>query len=78
GPTGLKARFVGHGLGLEISEPPYLAPGNDKPLQDGMTVALELKMVFPDRGAVGLENTLYIGGDGPVNLTPVDEGFIEV
>jgi Xaa-Pro dipeptidase len=78
GPAGLKARFVGHGLGLEISEPPYLAPGNDKPLQNGMTVALELKMVFPGRGAVGLENTLYIGGDGPVNLTPVDEGFIEV
>lgn len=75
GPGDKKARFVGHGVGLEITDPPLLAPGRTTPLKAGMTAALELKMVFPGLGAVGLENTFLIRDGEPENLTPADGEF---
>jgi Xaa-Pro dipeptidase len=69
GTPGRKVRFVAHGLGLEINEPPIIAPGRTQVLVEGMTVALELKMVFPGLGAAGLENTVAIRADGPEKLT---------
>jgi len=66
-----RVRFVGHGLGLEINEPPFLAPGHDEPLQAGNVVAVEPKLVFPGVGAVGRENTYLVRAvGGPENLTP--------
>ncbi len=76
GPPGMKARFVGHGVGLEINDPPILAPGHETPLQAGMAVALELKMVFPGLGAVGLENTFLVREGEPELLTRADSDFI--
>ena len=78
GVPGFKVRFVGHGVGLELSERPFLSHGNDTTLQEGMTVALELKMVFPGIGAVGLENTVLVTTTGPEKLTLASEEFIEV
>lgn len=78
GPPEGKVKFAGHGVGLEVSEPPVLAPGQTTPIQAGMTVALELKMVFPGVGAVGLENTFLVTTGTPVKLTPADDEFIVV
>ncbi len=68
GPS--RVRFVGHGLGLEINEPPFLAAGFDAKLEEGMVVAVEPKLVFPGVGAVGIENTYAVRATGPVQLTP--------
>ncbi|MDP2644331.1 MAG: M24 family metallopeptidase, partial [Desulfobacterales bacterium] len=38
--------FVGHGIGLELIEPPFIAKNRNDPLAPGMTFALEPKMVF--------------------------------
>ena len=54
-----KIRYVGHGVGLESPETPFLTPGHTYPLRAGMTLALELKIVRPG-GAVGFENTVAI------------------
>ena len=70
-----KIRYVGHGVGLESPETPFLAPGHTYPLREGMTLALELKIVLPG-GAVGFENTVAITGDGVVKLTTADEDFL--
>lgn len=78
GLPGLKARFAGHGVGLEVSEPPFLAPGHKTALESGMTLALELKMVFAGIGAAGLENTVSLQETGIEKLTPADERFIIV
>src|SRR5262249_21752354 len=48
--------FVGHGFGLEIDEPPFLARGLDQPFEEGMVFAFEPKFVYPGVGAVGVEN----------------------
>ena len=68
GPS--RVTFVGHGLGLEINEPPFLARGFDALLEPGNVVAVEPKLVFPGIGAVGIENTYAIRAEGgPENLT---------
>jgi len=78
GPLGLQTTFVAHGIGLELGEFPYLAEGHDYPLELGMTFSLEPKVVFPGEGAVGVENTVVVKGDGYEVLTPVQEGIFEV
>jgi Xaa-Pro aminopeptidase len=69
GPPGDQARFVGHGVGLELDELPVLAPGFKVPLREGMTIAIEPKFVIPGRGAVGIENTFVVTPTGGEKLT---------
>jgi Xaa-Pro aminopeptidase len=69
GPPGDQARFVGHGVGLELDELPVLAPGFTAPLRAGQVVAVEPKFVFPGLGAVGIENTFVVGEAGAEKLT---------
>ena len=69
GPPGDQARFVGHGLGLELDELPVLAPGFNVGLREGQVVAVEPKFVFPGQGAVGIENTWVVTARGGDKLT---------
>jgi Xaa-Pro dipeptidase len=78
GPPGYKTRFIGHGIGLEIGDFPFIAQGHPYPLEQGMTFALEPKMVFPGKGSVGIENTFAVTQDGVEKLTSADERLIEI
>jgi Xaa-Pro dipeptidase len=64
-----KVPFLGHGIGLCIDEWPVLAKRFDKPLQAGMTIAMEPKIGLPGIGMVGIENTWEITEDGAVCLS---------
>lgn len=63
-----QARFVGHGIGVEVDEYPFLARGFDEPLVPGMVFACEPKLVFPGRAAVGIEDAFVVTEDGVVPL----------
>ena len=79
GPPGDQARFVGHGVGLELDELPVLAPGSDAPLAAGQVVAVEPKFVFPGRGAIGIENTWLVTQGGGEKLTAaLDDAIMRV
>ncbi len=69
GPPGDQARFVGHGIGLELDELPVLAPGFEAALEARQTVAVEPKFVFPGEGAVGIENSFVVTAAGGEKLT---------
>ncbi len=71
-----RVKFVGHGIGIEVDEYPFFAEKLDFLLEEGMTVAIEPKFVFPGKGAVGVENTYLITREGPENLTKLDEKII--
>ena len=73
-----QAKFVGHGVGLEINEPPVLAPKNKEVLEPGMVIAFEPKFVIPGTGAVGVENTYLITESNPENLTDLEENIIRL
>ncbi len=64
GPPGYKVTFIGHGVGLELIEPPIIAKGREDPLLPGMTVALEPKMVFQKEFAAGIESVLLVTDTG--------------
>lgn len=64
-----QVRFLGHGIGLVINEPPVLANKFDEPLQDGMCIALEPKIALPGIGMVGVENTYLVRREGCENLS---------
>ena len=70
GAKGSQVSFIGHGLGVEIDEYPFIARGfSQMPLETGMVFAFEPKVVFPGEGAIGIENTFYLSNEGLKRLT---------
>jgi Xaa-Pro aminopeptidase len=59
-----RIRFVGHGIGVELDEYPFLSSGQALELQENMTLALEPKLIFPGQGVVGIENTHRVTENG--------------
>ncbi len=79
GAGGAQVSFIGHGIGIEVDEYPFIARGFDEQLlQENMTFAFEPKAVFPGLGAVGLENTWRVTADGLKRLTYSDESLLEL
>jgi Xaa-Pro aminopeptidase len=66
--AGFGDRFVhrtGHGVGLEIHEPPYLRAGNAEPLEAGDVFSVEPGIYVPGRFGLRFENLVHLGADGP-------------
>jgi Xaa-Pro aminopeptidase len=76
GPPGNKVRFVGHGIGVELIEPPLIALGREDPLAPGMTFALEPKMVFEGRFAAGVESVVTVTETGHRLISRVPVGLL--
>ena len=74
--TRFQAKFVGHGVGLEINELPVLTTRSKDILQPGMTFAFEPKFVLAGIGAVGIENTFLVTDSGVEKMTLLDENII--
>ena len=63
---------TGHGLGMEVHEPPYLTGANEQPLQVGHVFSIEPGIYLEGKFGVRYENIVYLGPDGPesMNLSP--------
>ena len=73
-----RVRFIGHGIGIELDEFPFLASGQELALETGMVVALEPKVILPGKGVVGIENTHVVEADGLRQLTVFEESITVV
>lgn len=73
-----RIRFIGHGIGLEVDEFPFLAMGQKLALQAGMIIALEPKLIFPGKGVVGIENTHVVTEDGLEQFGTFPDGITVV
>lgn len=77
GSKGSQVSFVGHGVGVELDEYPFIARGfSEQILEQNMTFALEPKVVYPGLGAVGIENTFWVGESGLKVLTFADQELV--
>jgi len=77
GAKGSQVSFIGHGLGVEIDEYPFIARGfSQMPLEAGMAFAFEPKVVFPGEGAIGIENTFYLSNEGLKRLTHSSDDLV--
>jgi Xaa-Pro aminopeptidase len=72
GPPGNKCGFVGHGVGLELDEYPVIGP-LDHVIQSNMTVAIEPKVIYPDKGVLGVEDTYLTTQNGAERLTSLPQ-----
>ena len=75
---GLDKRFVhstGHGLGLEIHEPPRIAKRDKAKLAAGMVVTIEPGAYIEGYGGVRIEDTVLVTGKGCEILTPTPKEF---
>lgn len=70
-----KVSFLAHGIGIELAELPFIAARQNYSLEDGMTFAVEPKMVFPNKGACGIENTMVLEQGTYRVLTTMDENI---
>ncbi|MCF8083080.1 MAG: Xaa-Pro peptidase family protein [Deltaproteobacteria bacterium] len=71
GPPGYKVRFIGHGIGLELIEPPMITPKEETLLRPGMVFSLEPKMVFSDRFTAGIETMFRVTETGYALISQV-------
>jgi Xaa-Pro aminopeptidase len=56
---------VGHGIGLETHEEPYLVGGNGEPLRAGVAFSIEPGIYLADRYGVRIEDIVVCGAQGP-------------
>jgi Xaa-Pro dipeptidase len=70
--------FVGHGIGLELDEPPVLWPREEAHLRAGMVLAVEIEVSAPGQGTmVKLEDTVVVRSNGYELLTLTPRELIE-
>lgn len=66
---------TGHGVGLEIHEPPWVRRGNDDPLREGDVVTVEPGVYLPGIGGVRIEDMVAVTASGPRVLTRSTKEF---
>jgi Xaa-Pro dipeptidase len=69
---------TGHGLGLQIHEPPYIVSGNTDPLPVGATFTIEPGIYVAGFGGVRIEDDMVVTPDGGESLTTFDRELIVV
>jgi Xaa-Pro aminopeptidase len=69
---------TGHGVGLEIHEPPRVARGQKEILQPGMVITIEPGVYFPGKWGVRIEDMVAVTENGCEVLTPTSKDFLAV
>ena len=59
---------LGHGIGVEEHEDPYLVSGNDAPLVAGNAFSVEPGIYVPDRWGARIEDIVVTSDEGPMPL----------
>ena len=67
---------LGHGVGMEIHEAPYLNFRSDVPLKENMIVTDEPGIYVPGRFGVRIEDTIQITKFGCISLTKSEKNYI--
>jgi Xaa-Pro dipeptidase len=77
--AGYGTHFVhrtGHGLGLEVHEPPYLVEGNLELLRPGMVLTVEPGIYLPGLGGVRIEDDMVVTDQGSETLTTLPRDLV--
>jgi Xaa-Pro aminopeptidase len=69
---------TGHGVGLEIHEPPRLGSGEAERLSAGMVVTIEPGIYLPGRFGIRIEDMVAVTRTGGEVLTPSPKALIEL
>ena len=75
---GLALDFVGHGIGIDVHEPPYLVSTDHTVLQPGMVIVLEVSTRRFDLGHLSSEITCLVTDDGCAVLNTLPHSITHV
>ena len=64
GLPGIKSFFVGHSIGVELVENPFIAKGRTEELMPNMVFSMEPKFIFQNEFAAGVESVVRITEKG--------------
>ncbi|MBU0543875.1 MAG: Xaa-Pro peptidase family protein [Proteobacteria bacterium] len=76
--NGKRSHMIGHGLGLEISEPPILSAGSSATISENYVLGIEMHLLDDDAGAMKLEDTVLVQRHGNEILTESSRELGEV
>ncbi len=69
---------LGHGVGLDIHEEPFMSSSCEKTLAEGNVITVEPGIYLPDWGGVRIEDTVLVKADGIEILTKSSKELIEL
>jgi Xaa-Pro aminopeptidase len=69
---------TGHGVGLEIHEPPRVAAAQTEVLKPGMVITIEPGIYFPHEWGIRIEDMVAVNKSGCEVLTPTKKDFVAV
>lgn len=69
---------LGHGIGVDAHEEPYLVAGNSRPLQPGNSFSVEPGFYIPNRWGARIEDIVVCTDDGPRPLNIADHSLAVV
>jgi Xaa-Pro aminopeptidase len=72
---------TGHGIGLDVHEPPWIRANNEELLMDNMTITIEPGIYFESKYGVRIEDSIIIDSHkktGIINLNKFDKDLIVI
>jgi Xaa-Pro aminopeptidase len=69
---------TGHGVGLEIHEPPRIGAGQTNRLEAGMVITIEPGIYLAGEFGIRIEDMVAVTRNGPHVLTPAPKALIEL
>ncbi|PZQ48147.1 MAG: peptidase M24 [Rhodovulum sulfidophilum] len=69
---------TGHGLGVEVHEPPYVTGSSETVLEEGMVFSIEPGIYLPGRFGIRLEEIVYLTGAGAERFSDLPRAAVLV
>jgi Xaa-Pro aminopeptidase len=67
---------MGHGIGKDVHERPFLSTEDETPLEPGMTFTDEPSLIVPGRWSLRIENIIVVEDEGGRNLNSFADDLI--